>query len=86
MLLRVLLAIWVLGMGMTFTSRAQAPESVPLKSEVEAFILKMVVQHRFQDDYLRQIFSQLRVHDGVVKAIGAPSTAKASRSSGFPAT
>ncbi|MEQ1881634.1 MAG: lytic murein transglycosylase B [Burkholderiales bacterium] len=76
MLLRALLACWVLGMGMTFTSRAQAPDSIQLKPEVEAFVTKMVVQHRFREDYLRGIFSQLRSHEGVVKAIGAPSTAK----------
>lgn len=75
-MLRVLLACWLLGMGVTFTSRAQAPESIQFKPEVEAFVLKMVVQHHFEEDFLRRIFSQLRSHEGVVKAIGAPSTSK----------
>ncbi|MFN0038172.1 MAG: lytic murein transglycosylase B [Burkholderiales bacterium] len=75
-MLRSLLVCWLLGMGFAFTSHAQAPETVALKPQVESFISQMVSRHQFDEGSLRKIFSQLRGHEGVMKAISAPSTSK----------
>jgi len=62
--------------GTAIPTLAQAPAKVQLKQEVEVFIEQMVRQNQFEEMALRKIFAQLKVHDGVVKAIGAPATAK----------
>lgn len=71
-----ILAAIAMVLGVAIATLAQAPGKVQLKPDVEEFIGKMVEQHQFDETALRQVFSQLKVHDGVVKAIGAPSTAK----------
>lgn len=73
---RALLAAWLLFIGGTFSTLAQAPAKVKLKLEVEKFITQMVQQHQFDESVLRQIFSQVKSNEGVVKAINAPSTSK----------
>ena len=62
--------------GAAIPTLAQAPGKVQLKPEVEEFIGQMVSQNQFDEAALRRVFGQLKVHEGVVKAIGAPSTAK----------
>ena len=71
-----LIAIATVLAGAAIPTLAQAPGKVQLKPDVEEFIGKMVEQHQFEEAALRQVFAQLKLHDGVVKAISAPSTAK----------
>jgi membrane-bound lytic murein transglycosylase B len=73
---RSLLAAWLLFVGTTFSTLAQAPARVKLKPNVEKFISQMVQQHQFEDSALRRIFAQLKSNEGVIKAINAPATAK----------
>jgi membrane-bound lytic murein transglycosylase B len=73
---RALLVAWLLFLGVSFSTLAQAPAKVKLKPEVEKFITQMVQQHQFEEPALRQILSQLKINDGVVKAINAPATSK----------
>ena len=73
---RALLAAWLLFIGGTFSTLAQAPVKIKLKPEVEKFIAQMVQQHQMDELALRQMFSQLKSNDGVVKAINAPATSK----------
>ncbi len=73
---RALLAAWLLFLGGSFSTLAQAPAKVKLKPEVEKFIAQMVRQHQFEEPALRQMLSQLKINDGVVKAINAPATSK----------
>jgi membrane-bound lytic murein transglycosylase B len=75
-LARALLAAWLLFIGGSFSTLAQAPSKIKLKPEVENFIAQMVQQHQFDESALRQMFAQLKSNDGVVKAIKAPSTSK----------
>ncbi len=71
-----LLAAWLLFVGATFSTLAQAPAKVKLKPDVEKFISQMVQQHQFNEAALRRIFAQLKGNDEVVKAINAPATSK----------
>ena len=73
---RALLAAWLLFIGGSFSTLAQAPAKIKLKPEVEKFITQMVQQHQMDEAALRQMFSQLKSNDGVVKAINAPATSK----------
>ena len=73
---RMLLAAWLLFVGATFSTLAQAPAKVKLKPDVEKFISQMVQQHQFNEAALSRIFAQLKGNDGVVKAINAPATSK----------
>ena len=73
---RALLAAWLLFIGGSFSTLAQAPARVKLKLEVEKFITQMVQQHQFDESALRQILSQLKSNEGVIKAINAPATSK----------
>ena len=73
---RALLTAWLLFLGGTFSTLAQAPAKVKLKPDVEKFITQMVQQHRFDENFLRKLFSQMKGNDGVVKAINAPATSK----------
>ena len=73
---RALLAAWLLFIGGTFSTLAQAPVKIKLKPEVEKFIAQMVQEHQLDGPALRQMFSQLKSNDGVVKAINAPATSK----------
>jgi membrane-bound lytic murein transglycosylase B len=75
-LLRWLLVFWVFGMGFAFTSSAEAPATVKLKPEVEAFIAQLVANHNFDEAALRRMFAQLKANDAVVRAIQAPATSK----------
>ncbi len=73
---QLLMAIAMVLAGAAIPTLAQAPAKVQLKPEVETFIEQMVRQNQFDESALRKVFAQLKVHDGVVKAIGAPATAK----------
>jgi membrane-bound lytic murein transglycosylase B len=73
---RALLAAWLMFIGGSFSTLAQAPAKVRLKPEVEKFITQMVQQHQMDEAALRQMFSQLKSNDGVMKAINAPATSK----------
>ena len=73
---RALVAAWLLFIGTSFSTLAQAPVKVKLRPEVEQFIAHMQRKHQFDEEALRQMFSQLQTHEGVVKAINAPSTSK----------
>jgi len=73
---QLVIAIATVLAGAAIPTLAQAPGKVQLKPDVEEFIGKMVEQHQFEEAALRQVFAQLKLHDGVVKAISAPSTAK----------
>jgi len=73
---RALLAAWLLFIGGSFSTLAQAPAKIKLKPDVEKFITQMVQQHQMDEAALRQMFSQLKSNDGVVKAINAPATSK----------
>lgn len=73
---QLLMAIAMVLAGAAIPTLAQAPAKVQLKPEVETFIEQMVRQNQFDEAALRKVFAQLKVHDGVVKAIGAPATAK----------
>ncbi len=73
---RALFAAWLLFIGGTFSTLAQAPVKIKLKPEVEKFIAQMVQEHQLDGPALRQMFSQLKSNDGVVKAINAPATSK----------
>ncbi len=73
---RALVAAWLLFIGASFSTLAQAPVKVKLRPEVEQFIAQMQRKHQFDEEALRQMFSQLQTHEGVVKAINAPSTSK----------
>jgi membrane-bound lytic murein transglycosylase B len=75
-LTRALSVLWVVLFAGTFSTLAQAPAKVTLKPEVEAFIGQMVQKHGFDEAELRKVFAQLKLHDGVVKSINAPATAK----------
>ena len=70
------MAIAMVSAGAAIPTLAQAPAKVQLKPEVEEFIGQMVRQNQFEEAALRQVFAQLKANDGVVKAIGAPATAK----------
>lgn len=73
---QLLLTIAMVLAGAAIPTLAQAPAKVQLKPEVEEFIGQMVRQNQFEETALRQVFAQLKAHDGVVKAIVAPATAK----------
>ncbi len=73
---RVLCAAWLLVLGVSFSTLAQAPGRIRLKPDVESFITRMVQQYRFDESFLRQTFAQLKSNDSVVKAINAPATSK----------
>jgi membrane-bound lytic murein transglycosylase B len=73
---QLLMAIAMVLTGAAVPTLAQAPAKVQLKPEVEEFIDQMVRKNQFEEAALRQVFAQLKVHDGVVKAISAPATAK----------
>ena len=73
---RALLAAWLMFIGGTFSTLAQAPVKIKLKGEVEKFITQMVQQHQMNESALRQMFSQLKSNEGVIKAISAPATSK----------
>jgi peptidoglycan lytic transglycosylase B len=73
---RVILAVWLLFIGGSFSTLAQAPARIKLKPEVEKFITQMVQQYQMDEAALRQMFSQLKSNDGVIKAINAPATSK----------
>jgi membrane-bound lytic murein transglycosylase B len=73
---RALVVAWLLFVGGTFSTLAQAPVKVKLKPEVEKFIAQMVQQYQFDENYLRQAFAQLKGNDSVVKAINSPATSK----------
>ena len=73
---RVVLAVWLLFIGGSFSTLAQAPARIKLKPEVEKFITQMVQQYQMDEAALRQMFSQLKSNDGVIKAINAPATSK----------
>lgn len=72
---RIAVTASVLFVFTSFATLAQAPTS-KLKPEVEAFITQMVKAHRFEATQLRELFGQMKPHEGVIKAIRAPSTAK----------
>ena len=59
-------------------SDAQTPPSDyrPLRAPLEKFIAQMAYAHGFDIHALRALFAQVQVSQGVVKAIGAPSTNK----------
>ncbi|HKB82298.1 MAG TPA: lytic murein transglycosylase B [Burkholderiales bacterium] len=73
---RAFLAAWLLFIGGSFSTMADAPAKIKLKPDVEKFISQMVHQHQFDESPLRQVFSQLKSNDAVVKAINAPATSK----------
>jgi membrane-bound lytic murein transglycosylase B len=73
---RTVLAVWLLFIGGSFSTLAQAPAKVNLKPEVEKFITQMVQQHQFDESALRKLLSQVKGNEGVVKAINAPATSK----------
>jgi membrane-bound lytic murein transglycosylase B len=73
--IRVTVTASLLFVFTSFATLAQAPTS-KLKPEVEAFIAQMVANHRFEAPALRTLFGQIKPHEGVIKAIRAPSTAK----------
>ena len=73
---RAVLVAWLLFVGGTFSTLAQAPSKIKLKPEVEKFITHMVQQHQYDESALRQMLSQLKSNEGVVKAINAPATSK----------
>ncbi len=75
-LARTFLALWVVLFATTFSTLAMAPGKVKFKPEVEAFISQMVQKHAFNEPELRKVFAQLKLHEGVVKAINAPATSK----------
>ena len=75
-LARAILLVWLLFIGGTFSTLAQAPAKVKLRPEIEKFIVQMVHQHQFDESALRQILSQLKSNEAVVKAINAPATSK----------
>lgn len=75
-LTRAFVALWLMFIGTTLSTLAQAPGKVRLKPEVEEFIGQMVARHQFDEDELRKVFAQLKPNDSVVKAVGAPSTSK----------
>jgi len=59
-------------------SDAQPPPNDyrPLRPPLEKFIIQMAHTHGFDLHALRALFAQVQTNQGVVKAIGAPSTAK----------
>ena len=59
-------------------SDAQTPPNDyrPLRPPLEKFIIQMAHTHGFDLHALRALFAQVQTSQGVVKAIGAPSTAK----------
>jgi membrane-bound lytic murein transglycosylase B len=71
-----LLAIAMISAGVAIPTLAQAPAKLQFKPEVEEFIGQMVRQNQFEEAALRQVFTQLKAQEGVVKAIAAPATAK----------
>jgi len=71
-----LLAIAMISAGAAIPTLAQAPAKLQFKPEVEEFIGQMVRQNQFEEAALRQVFTQLKAQEGVVKAIAAPATAK----------
>ncbi|MGH8759887.1 MAG: lytic murein transglycosylase B [Burkholderiales bacterium] len=73
---QLLMAIAMVLAGAVIPTLAQAPAKVQLKPEVEEFIDQMVRKNQFEEAALRLVFGQLKAHDGVVKAISAPATAK----------
>jgi membrane-bound lytic murein transglycosylase B len=75
-LARWLVALWLLFIGSTLSTLAQAPAKVPLKPEVEEFIGQMVSRNGYDEKALRELFAQLKPNDGVVKSVNAPATSK----------
>lgn len=73
---QLLMAIAMVLAAAVIPTLAQAPAKVQLKPEVEEFIGQMVRQNQFEEAALRDVFGQLKAHEGVVKAINAPATAK----------
>ena len=73
---QLLMAIAIISAGAAIPTLAQAPAKLQFKPEVEEFIGQMVRQNQFEEAALRQVFAQLKAQEGVVKAIGAPATAK----------
>ena len=72
---RIAVTVGLLLVFSSFATLAQAP-AAKLKPEVEAFIAQMVKSHKFDAPALRDLFGQIKPHEGVIKAIRAPSTAK----------
>jgi len=73
---RAILMVWLLFLGGTFSTLAQAPAKVKLRTEIEKFITQMVHQHHFDEAALRQMFVPLKSNEAVIKAISAPATSK----------
>ncbi len=73
---RLLCTVWLLVLGVSFSTLAQAPGRIKLKPEVESFIARMVQQYQFEESSLRQAFAQLKSNESIVKAINAPATSK----------
>src|SRR5690349_24991260 len=59
-------------------SDAQTPPNDyrPLRAPIEKFIAQMAHAHGFDQSALRALFAQVQPNQGVMKAIGAPSTSK----------
>lgn len=60
------------------SSSAQTPPNDyrPLRAPIEKFIAQMAYAHGFDQTALRTLFAQVQPSQGVMKAIGAPSTSK----------
>lgn len=73
---RLLVVVAVILAGGAFPAVAQEAGKIRLRPEVDAFVARMTREHRFDEAALRQLFGQLTPHEGVVKAVSAPATAK----------
>src|SRR5688572_300006 len=73
---RILVALWLMVVGSSFATLAQAPSKASLRPEVEEFIGQLVSRHNFDESELRRILSRQKPNEGVLKAINAPATAK----------
>jgi membrane-bound lytic murein transglycosylase B len=71
-------ACCVLALCCVVRSDAQTPPNDyrPLRAPLEKFIAQMAHTHGFDIHALRALFAQVQMSQGVVKAIGAPSTNK----------
>jgi membrane-bound lytic murein transglycosylase B len=55
---------------------AQTAQSVEVKPEVEAWVLRMEREHQFDANALRDMFAQFKPNETIIKAFNTPATSK----------
>jgi membrane-bound lytic murein transglycosylase B len=71
-----LLSIVGMALSLTVATFAQTAQAAELKPEVEAWVLRMVREHQFDATELRNMLSQFKPNETIIKAFNTPATSK----------